>query len=92
MGPYMRPIPVGASVAMIFSLAVAFIATPYLAIRLLGKHAAPARPSGAPIENETEAVPSGRVARWYRRQVEGLLRNRPRRLGVYAAVVGLLLV
>jgi multidrug efflux pump subunit AcrB len=31
MGPYMRPIPVGASVAMLASLAVAFIVTPYLA-------------------------------------------------------------
>ncbi|MEO7998080.1 MAG: efflux RND transporter permease subunit, partial [Gemmatimonadaceae bacterium] len=33
MGPYMRPIPVGASVAMLASLAVAFIVTPYLAFR-----------------------------------------------------------
>ncbi|NNF26639.1 MAG: efflux RND transporter permease subunit [Gemmatimonadetes bacterium] len=38
MGPYMRPIPVGASVAMLFSLAVAFIVTPYLAVRLLRGH------------------------------------------------------
>jgi multidrug efflux pump subunit AcrB len=35
MGPYMRPIPVGASMAMLFSLAVAFIVTPYLALRLV---------------------------------------------------------
>ncbi|HEY9516743.1 MAG TPA: efflux RND transporter permease subunit, partial [Gemmatimonadaceae bacterium] len=35
MGPYMRPIPVGAAVAMLASLAVAFIITPYLAYRLL---------------------------------------------------------
>ena len=32
MGPYMRPIPVGASAAMLASLAVAFIITPYLAL------------------------------------------------------------
>jgi multidrug efflux pump subunit AcrB len=36
MGPYMRPIPVGASAAMIFSLLVAFIVTPWAATRLLG--------------------------------------------------------
>ena len=30
MGPYMRPIPVGASAAMIFSLLVAFIVSPWL--------------------------------------------------------------
>jgi multidrug efflux pump subunit AcrB len=35
MGPYMRPIPVGASAAMLFSLAIAFIVTPWAAVRLL---------------------------------------------------------
>ena len=35
MGPYMRPIPVGASAAMVFSLIVAFIVTPWAAFRLL---------------------------------------------------------
>jgi len=37
MGPYMRPIPVGASAAMVFSLLVAFIVTPWASIRLLKK-------------------------------------------------------
>ena len=36
MGPYMRPIPIGASAAMVFSLLVAFIVTPWAAVRLLG--------------------------------------------------------
>jgi multidrug efflux pump subunit AcrB len=35
MGPYMRPIPIGASAAMAFSLGIAFIVTPWAAIRLL---------------------------------------------------------
>ncbi len=35
MGPYMRPIPVGASFAMTFSLLVAFIVTPWAALKLL---------------------------------------------------------
>ena len=35
MGPYMRPIPIGASAAMAFSLAIAFIVTPWAAIRIL---------------------------------------------------------
>jgi multidrug efflux pump subunit AcrB len=33
MGPYMRPIPIGASAAMIFSLLVAFVITPWAALR-----------------------------------------------------------
>ena len=40
MGPYMRPIPVGASAAMIFSLIVAFIVTPWATVRLLRHHTA----------------------------------------------------
>src|SRR5687768_13844832 len=39
MGPYMRPIPVGASAAMVFSLLVAFIVTPWASLRLLRGHA-----------------------------------------------------
>jgi multidrug efflux pump subunit AcrB len=34
-GPYMRPIPIGASAAMIVSLVVAFIVTPWASLRLL---------------------------------------------------------
>jgi multidrug efflux pump subunit AcrB len=35
MGPYMRPIPVGATAAMLFSLLIAFTVTPWAAIRIL---------------------------------------------------------
>jgi multidrug efflux pump subunit AcrB len=34
-GPYLRPIPVGASAAMVFSLLVAFVVTPWAAARIL---------------------------------------------------------
>jgi multidrug efflux pump subunit AcrB len=40
MGPYMRPIPVGASAAMLFSMFVAFVVTPWAAVRLLRSRAA----------------------------------------------------
>jgi multidrug efflux pump subunit AcrB len=35
MGPYMRPIPIGASAAMFFSLLIAFVVTPWASIRIL---------------------------------------------------------
>ncbi len=38
MGPYMSPIPINASMGMLISLAVAFVITPWLALKLLGKH------------------------------------------------------
>ena len=35
MGPYMRPIPIGASAAMFWSLLIAFVVTPWASIRML---------------------------------------------------------
>jgi multidrug efflux pump subunit AcrB len=38
MGPYMRPIPINASVGMLISLAVALTVTPWLSLKLLARH------------------------------------------------------
>jgi multidrug efflux pump subunit AcrB len=46
MGPYMKPIPVGASLAMILSLFVAFIVTPWASVKLL-KHESSGHHEGA---------------------------------------------
>ncbi|MEZ4588594.1 MAG: efflux RND transporter permease subunit [Gemmatimonadales bacterium] len=81
MGPYMRPIPVGASMAMLFSLAVAFIVTPYLALRLVREAA----------HGEHDEAATGRVGGWYRRLLERLLDRRGERYLAYAVVVLLLL-
>lgn len=37
MGPYMRPIPVGASIAMIFSMLIAFIITPWASKHIINE-------------------------------------------------------
>ena len=37
MGPYMRPMPIGASVAMLFSMVVAFVITPWTAYHFLSR-------------------------------------------------------
>jgi len=39
MGPYMRPIPVGASLAMLFSLVIAFVISPWAALKIFKKEA-----------------------------------------------------
>lgn len=39
MGPYMSPIPINASAGMLISLVVAFVVTPWLTFRMLGKQA-----------------------------------------------------
>jgi multidrug efflux pump subunit AcrB len=79
MGPYMRPIPVGASAAMIFSLIVAFIVTPWAADRLLK------RSGGHHDERED------RLTQIYRRAMDPLIR-RPRARALFLAGVALLLV
>ncbi len=94
MGPYMRPIPVGASVAMLFSLAVAFIVTPYLAVRLVregGEGEEEPPPSGEPVETADEALPTGRLARWYQGFMEHLLDKPLQRRLTYGVMVLLLL-
>ncbi len=107
MGPYMRPIPVGASVAMLLSLAVAFIVTPYMAIRLLKGHeddqpdssegtvASPEASADPPTDllpPHVAPVPHGWLAIRYRRALEGLIENRARRFAVYGVMVSLLVM
>ena len=90
MGPYMRPIPVGASVAMLASLAVAFIVTPYLGFRLLRGHvggSAARQLGGSDAAPPPHRQGDGRYARLMRR----LMDRRGTRVGFYAGVVVLLL-
>jgi multidrug efflux pump subunit AcrB len=49
MGPYMSPIPINASMGMVISLAIAFVLTPWLALKLLG-HAAHHDQGGGRLE------------------------------------------
>ena len=58
MGPYMRPIPVGASAAMLFSLAVAFAVTPWAAVRLLRPRPASGSASSSPNSQLTTHNPT----------------------------------
>jgi multidrug efflux pump subunit AcrB len=88
MGPYMRPIPIGASVAMLASLAIAFVVTPYLAYRLLKGHVAVLRHDAAP----TEGGPPTGFARVYSRIMTPLMEVRRRRLAFYGGVGGMLLL
>jgi multidrug efflux pump subunit AcrB len=86
MGPYMRPIPVGASVAMLFSLFIAFIVSPWAATRLL-KPAADAVTAGHDDGTESEDW----TTRLYRRIMAPLIRDWKRRAAFLAAMVLLLL-
>ncbi|TAN27989.1 MAG: efflux RND transporter permease subunit [Rhodanobacter sp.] len=63
MGPYMRPIPINASVGMLISLAVAFIVTPWLAYRLLRHHV----PEPEGDEPGSSVAPTSKIDRFLQR-------------------------
>ncbi|MDP9050860.1 MAG: efflux RND transporter permease subunit [Acidobacteriota bacterium] len=84
MGPYMRPIPVGASAAMLFSLLVAFVVSPWAALRLLGKHLG----GDKALEPETDNWRT----RLYRRIMSPLIRSPRNRLFFFIGVAVLLLI
>jgi multidrug efflux pump subunit AcrB len=84
MGPYMRPIPVGASAAMLFSLLVAFVVSPWAAMRLLGKHLAGAHLLEPEHENWR--------TRLYRRVMAPLISSARNRVLFFVAVIVLLLI
>jgi multidrug efflux pump subunit AcrB len=80
MGPYMRPIPVGASAAMVFSLIVAFLVTPWASLRLLKR------------KGGSHDAEEGRLTKLYRQVMGRLIRERRWRFGFLLGVVLLLLL
>ncbi len=84
MGPYMRPIPVGASMAMLFSMLIAFIVTPYFAFRFMkgeSRH-------GTTQEETKESV----LTEFYRRWMGLLIHRKGLRYGFILSVAVLLLL
>ena len=85
MGPYMRPIPIGASAAMMFSLAIAFVITPWAALRVLGRHFEKCHPIG----DTFEGPPRDWFTRFYHWVMEPLIAQ-PRARWIFLGVVALL--
>ncbi|MGV1098752.1 efflux RND transporter permease subunit [Thiovibrio sp. JS02] len=91
MGPYMRPIPIGSSAAMLFSLIIAFTVTPWAAIRVLKRKCAPAEcalPAGEVSDHDH--APDDFFTRLYHRIMEPLLAKAGWRL-VFFVLVSVLL-
>jgi len=80
MGPYMRPIPIGASAAMIFSLIVAFVITPWAAVRILKPH------------GHKHGDQEDRLTRLYRHVMDPLIHRPILRSGFLTSVTVLLLL
>lgn len=83
MGPYMRPIPVGATAAMLFSLIIAFIVTPWASVRLL-------KDGGSHAHKAHDDSKEDALTRLYRRIMTPLLRKASVRFGFFTVVALLL--
>ena len=70
MGPYMRPIPINASVGMLLSLAIALIVTPWLSLKLLARHG---HAVGDAPDHDNEARQAGGLHRLFERVMSPFL-------------------
>lgn len=84
MGPYMRPIPIGSSAAMVFSLIIAFTVTPWAATHVL-------KPSQNSSAHSDEKVPDDWFTRVYHRIMDPLLAHASWRFVFFVVITGLLL-
>lgn len=82
MGPYMRPIPIGASAAMTFSLLTAFMVTPWAALKLFGSSR----------QASHAAADESRGTRLYRKVMGSLIGSRKRAALFLGSIVVLLLM
>ncbi|BHH82651.1 efflux RND transporter permease subunit [Desulforhopalus sp. 52FAK] len=83
MGPYMRPIPIGSSAAMIFSLIIAFTVTPWAATHILKKQ----QPKG----DSEEVAPDDWFTRIYHKIMDPLLAHAGWRMAFFSVITLMLL-
>ena len=94
MGPYMSPMPIGASIAMILSLFVALTITPYLGYIFLREKDKPVRPTGGKVEEDPEKqdISDSFIYRIYEKFEKPLIENKTKRwlfLGItFALLIG----
>lgn len=88
MGPYMSPMPIGASLAMIFSLVVALVITPWLAYILLPHGKTEKDEKG---EEKKYDLKETFIYRWYERTMSPLLESISKRWMFIGGVTILLL-
>jgi multidrug efflux pump subunit AcrB len=94
MGPYMRPIPVGASAAMFWSLLIAFIVTPWASIRILRwgrKYAMVTDPASTATSHHGDEHADDFFTRLYRRVMDPLLHHKGWRWTFLIGITALLL-
>jgi multidrug efflux pump subunit AcrB len=85
MGPYMRPIPIGSSAAMLFSLIIAFTVTPWAATHILK------RGNSLTAHDGEAKAPDDWFTRIYHKIMDPLLAHAGWRMLFFATITALLL-
>jgi multidrug efflux pump subunit AcrB len=91
MGPYMRPIPIGSSAAMMFSMIVAFVVTPWAAYRILRRRVRDEPPDPAAAQLTEEGEEEDWTTRLYRHVMGPIIHHRVWQSVFLITIVGLLL-
>ena len=86
MGPYMSPMPIGASIAMMLSLFVALTITPYLGYHFLKGH------DEANHKADSEGIEKGWIYKIYEKFERPLLDNKKKRNRMFLITIGLLVL
>ncbi|SNR39710.1 efflux RND transporter permease subunit [Lutibacter flavus] len=84
MGPYMSPMPIGASIAMILSLFVALTVTPYLGYHLLQE-------KDSEEHKEEEGLDTGMIYKIYKKVEQPFLDSKTKRFVMLAITVVMLI-
>ncbi|HPF95888.1 MAG: efflux RND transporter permease subunit [Flavobacteriaceae bacterium] len=85
MGPYMSPMPIGASIAMMLSLFVALTVTPYLGYHLL-------RVKGSEEHKEEQGLETSKIYKIYKKIEQPLLDSKSKRWSMLGITVVLLVI
>ncbi|MBU1139479.1 MAG: efflux RND transporter permease subunit [Proteobacteria bacterium] len=91
MGPYMRPIPIGSSAAMIFSLIIAFTVTPWAAVKVLRKKCSTSECAASGEGGDEDHAPDDFFTRIYHRIMDPLLASGFARFVFFVAIVAMLI-
>ncbi|EOR93380.1 Acriflavin resistance protein [Arcticibacter svalbardensis MN12-7] len=89
MGPYMSPMPIGASIAMLLSLIVALTLTPYLGYIFLREKE---KKGAVHEESKAEVLEDSRIYKIYRSFISPLLESRKKRWTTILSIVAVLLL
>ena len=88
MGPYMSPMPIGASIAMMLSLVVALTLTPYLGFIFLRERE---KKGGGHAESKPMTLEESRIYKIYRAFIQPMLETRWKRWTFIISIVAILL-